>query len=200
MNSMITPGSGLIFMKVGTHAQESLAEIIKRKTKEIAGAGFGMWGYGGNTCHPATMVQPFARAFEERGQPIHLVMEEMDSKHYALPLRADKSSVNGIDWEDIPAEINVRGSRFALVIDELRRERFTLDLARTQVGMGLSIGRNGSRYVQGRVDKACLEVIPKNALPNDAEDRKVEIHLVARLRSPYAVFVKEDAKLIARSE
>ena len=35
MTEIIHPGAGLIFMKVGTHAQESLEEIIDRKRKEI---------------------------------------------------------------------------------------------------------------------------------------------------------------------
>jgi hypothetical protein len=36
-------------MKVGTHAQESLEDIIARKSKEIDDAGYAMWGYGGKT-------------------------------------------------------------------------------------------------------------------------------------------------------
>src|ERR1700745_397624 len=34
------PGTGVLFMKVGTHAQESLEDIIKRKLKEVDDAGF----------------------------------------------------------------------------------------------------------------------------------------------------------------
>ena len=40
MTNLITPGQGIIFMKVGVHAQEDLASIIQRKTKEIEDAGF----------------------------------------------------------------------------------------------------------------------------------------------------------------
>ena len=77
MTGIIRPGAGLLYMKVGTHAQESLADIIARKTKEIERAGFGLWGYGGNTCHPSSMVQPFVEALAEKGEPIRLVMEEI---------------------------------------------------------------------------------------------------------------------------
>lgn len=31
MSNMLEPGAGLLYMKVGTHAQESLTDIIKRK-------------------------------------------------------------------------------------------------------------------------------------------------------------------------
>ncbi len=86
MSDIIRPGAGVLFMKVGTHAQESLADIIARKTKEIEETGYAMWGYGGNTCHPRTMVQPFAEAWADRGEPIYLCMEEMDSRHFAEQL------------------------------------------------------------------------------------------------------------------
>ena len=67
MSAIIEPGAGVLYMKVGTHAQESLEDIVERKSREIREAGYGMWGYGGNTCHPSTMVQPFAREFQARG-------------------------------------------------------------------------------------------------------------------------------------
>jgi hypothetical protein len=35
MTTIVKPGAGLLFMKVGTHAQESLEDIIARKTREI---------------------------------------------------------------------------------------------------------------------------------------------------------------------
>ena len=47
-------------MKVGTHASEELSDIIGRKRAEIEAEGMAFWGYGGGTCHPSTMVRPFA--------------------------------------------------------------------------------------------------------------------------------------------
>ncbi|SOB80700.1 hypothetical protein SAMN06297144_1195 [Sphingomonas guangdongensis] len=189
MSEIIHPGAGVLFMKVGTHAQESLADIIARKTREIEATGIGMWGYGGNTCHPSSMVQPFAEDFARRNEPIHLVMEEMDSKHFAEPLCAAEYSVDGREWKEIPKEIEVRGSRFALVIRKLRQAQFELPLARTRVAVGNSKGRLGSRYIAGRVDKACLEVLEEPERSN--EEQKVRpINLVADLEKPYAVFLR----------
>lgn len=189
MSGIIHPGAGVLFMKIGTHAQESLADIIARKTREIEAAGIGMWGYGGNTCHPSSMVQPFAERFAERDEPIRLVMEEMDSKHFAEPLCAAEFSVDGREWREIPKEIEVRGSRFALVIRNLRQERLELPLDRTKVAVGNSSGRLGSRYVSGRVDKACLEVLDEPERTNE-EPRPRRISLVADLERPYAVFLR----------
>jgi hypothetical protein len=189
VNEIVKPGEGVLFMKIGTHANERLADIIARKSKEIRDTGFGMWGYGGNTCHPASMVQPFAKSFAQKGRTIHLCMEEMDSNHFGEGI-ARQYSVDGITWKDIPETIEVRGSRYALVIQNLHEQRFTLPLDQTRVPVGPSTGRLGSRYIKGRVDKACLEVLDAPELSNEAPPRMVEIDLVATLKDPYAVFLR----------
>lgn len=190
MSNIIHPGAGILYMKVGIHAKEPLEEIIARKTKEIEDAGYALWGYGGNTCHPQTMVQPFAKTFEEKGEAIYLCMQEISSKHRAERIRAEQCSTDGIEWTDIPAAINAVGSRYALVIKGLRQEEMDLSLDDTQVAIGLSQGRMGSRYIKGQVDKACLEVIAHQALRNEEAEMKVKINLVAELRSPYAVYLR----------
>ena len=190
MNKIVRPGEGLLFMKIGTHAQESLAAIIARKSEEIKATGYGMWGYGGNTCHPTSMVQPFASTFAEKGRTIHLCMEEIASNHLAEPLCAAEYSVDGVTWKEIPESIQVRGSKYALVIDQLHTEAFTLPLDQTRVPIGPSMGRLGSRYVQGRVDKACLEVLDHAERANDVPPRDIQVGLVARLLDPYAVFLR----------
>src|ERR1700730_12504350 len=146
-------------MKVGTHAQEPLEEIIARKCKEIEETGYAMWGYGGNTCHPRTMARPFAESYASRNAPIYLCMHEMGSRHFAERLRANQYSEDGIDWKPIPETINVIGSRFALVLDSLQQANLLLPLAKAQVAMGVCKGRPASRYIQGHVDKACLEIL-----------------------------------------
>lgn len=189
VNEIVRPGSGVLFMKIGTHANESLADIIARKSREIRDTGFGMWGYGGNTCHPASMVQPFAKTFAQNGRPIHLCMEEMNSNHFGEGV-AREYSVDGISWQEIPETIEVRGSRYALVIEDLHEEKFQLPLDQTRVPVGPSTGRLGSRYIKGRVDKACLEIMDAPELSNEADPRLIGIDLVATLKDPYAVFLR----------
>lgn len=193
MSSIIRPGAGILFMKVGTHAQESLPEIIRRKSQEIEETGYAMWGYGGNTCHPRTMVQPFAEACEQRHSPIYLCMREMESRHFAEPLRAEQFSVDGSEWQPIPDTINVRGSRFALVLEDLREEEMSLPLAKAAVAIGLSKGRAASRYIRGQVDKACLEIYDSvlPGLSDQERSEEIPIKLVAKLKSPYAVFLRD---------
>jgi hypothetical protein len=188
MTDIARPGDGIVFMKVGTHAREPLTEIIARKRQEIEDAGYALWGYGGNTCHPLTSVQPFAHDFAKREGVIYLVMEPMESKHFAIPERADEFSVNGVEWEEVPASINVRGSRYALAIDSLDEDDFELPLAETRVAVGNSLGRPGDRYIRGRVDKACLEVVEHTV--EAVETPTAHIGLVARLVEPYAVLLR----------
>lgn len=187
---ILKSGSGLIFMKVGTHAQENLQDIIERKRKEIENEGHALWGYGGNSCHPLTRVQPFAREFIEREGVIYLCMQPMQSNHFAPPTRANESSADGFHWSAIPPAINVLGSRHALVIEGLREEHFRLPLASTRVAVGSTQGRRGDRYISGRVDKACLEVVDEPIYPAEEESTTVEIGLVARLVEPYAVLLR----------
>jgi hypothetical protein len=178
-------GAGVLFMKVGTHAQETLADIIARKQREIDDAGFSLWGYGGNTCHPRTMVQPFAQSHVKLGTPIILCMQPMESKHFAEPVRAEEYSTNGTHWQRIPEPINVLGSRYALCLKSLEQVDTQLALGATRVAVGSSMGKVGSAYIKGRVDKACLDVIAA-----DEPGPAVEIGLVAELVDPYAVFVR----------
>jgi len=189
MSEILLPENGILFMKVGVHANESLEDIIARKTKEIDDAGFALWGYGGSTCHPSTMVQPFAKNRADQGKPIFLCMHEMNSRHFAEQIRAQQMSIDGIHWEPIHDKINVLGSRYALAIKDLRREEFSITLEHTQIAVGPSKGKLGHRYLKGQSDKACLELIAvEDRVPADAPPLSIE--LVAELCEPYAVFLK----------
>ncbi len=190
MNAIIQPGASVLFMKIGIHAREPLDEIIKRKLQEIDDSGMAFWGYGGNTCHPTSMVQPFARAQGELGKPIYLVMQKMESNHWAEPVCADEYSIDGQSWLPVPKGIEVRGSRYALVIEDLHEEDLTLPLARTTVALGPSMGRSGRDYVSGRVDKACLDLGQNVDIPPAPDEPSTPIGLVAKLKTPYAVFLR----------
>lgn len=178
-------GDPIIFMKVGVHAGEELADIITRKQAEIADAGFAMWGYGGNTCHPRTMVRPFAANHTSSTGPIRLVMQEVKSNHFADQVRAGEYSIDGETWAAVPPTINVLGSRFALCVNSLEQVEAELALGGTEVAVGRNKGRSGSSYLRGQVDKACLEIVA------GGDDRPpVPIDLVAELVEPYAVILR----------
>lgn len=190
MSAIIKPGQPVIFMKIGIHAREPLEKIIERKLKEIEDEGMAFWGYGGNTCHPSSMVQPFATTQAQKGKPIFLVMEKMQSNHFADPLRSKEYSTDGKVWMPVPAGINVLGSRYALTIKNLQQADLTLPLARSHVAQGPSQGRAGNAYVSGRIDKACLELDDNVNVPAAPDEKVTPIGLVAELCEPYAVFLR----------
>jgi hypothetical protein len=190
MSDIIKPNPGILFMKVGVHAQEDLDSIIRRKIKEIEDTGYALWGYGGGTCHPTKAVQPFAQEYVAKGQPVYLWMHEMVSKHHADQVRAEQMSVDGMNYEPIPQTINVLGSRYALAIKDLRREEFPLLLSRVEVAIGNSRGKSGQKYIAGRVDKACFNLCNDVLTPPEPESTPIQINLVAELCPPYAVFLK----------
>jgi hypothetical protein len=188
--SVIQPGTPLLFMKVGTHANETLDSILERKKKEIKDGGYAMWGYGG-ACHPLTVVRPFAEMFNHSQEPIQLVMEEMNSRHFAEQIAAEQYSIDGSKWTDIDTSIHkVLGSRYALFIENLRMEKFELPLNDSRVALGPCEGRRGDIYIKGRVDKACLVYDPQ-----DSEEAVLkQIGLVADIVAPYAALLRNRPK------
>ena len=184
MTGSISEGDAILYMKVGTHADEDLASIIKRKRQEIQDAGFSLWGYGGNTCHPTTMVQPFADAAANAGKPIRLVMQRVNSRHF-IQSQAKRYSADGVTWQPIPTGILVTGSRHALCLKSLEEADFDLRLPDTRVAHGPSKGRAGDKYIKGHVDKACLEVVA----PTLEDATPIHISLIAELQAPYAVLL-----------
>ena len=187
LKTLLSKGEGLFYMKVGTHAGEPIDQIVERKQAEITRNGFTLWGYGGSNCHPLTIVQPFAAETARDGH-FRLVMEETHATHFAVDRVATEYSVDGVHWEEIPDQIAVRGSRYALIIDSLSWTDVKLQLGNMEVVLGPSSGRRGDAYISGLNDKACLKVTETRDDP-DAETRKIT--LIATVREPYAVFVRE---------
>lgn len=178
----------IVFMKVGRHAGEDFDEILERKRKEFEQTGRIFWGYGGGTMHPIQRVQPFARMKIEHGSDLTLVMEPIDSRHPDTKVYAKEYSKDGMSWEPIPKGIEVRGSRYALILDEIQAGDLIIDLARYSVGVGPSAGKVASEYLQGRVDKGCLEMLESPA-PGIAP-RIVTVDRWARLKEPFAVLLR----------
>lgn len=179
----------IVFMKVGRHAGETFEEIVERKRREYATAGRIFWGYGGGTMHPTQKVQPFAGMKIKEGKQITLVMQGILSNHPDTEVYATEFSRDGETWEPMPNGIRVRGSRYALVLDEIEEGDLNIDLANYRVGIGPSEGKVASKYIKGRVDKGCLDLSgPANT--EGTPSRIVQATYFARLREPYAVLLR----------
>lgn len=129
------------------------------------------------------------QSFSSRSISSH-VAPSVSPVRAAEPLEAAEYSPDNVNWKVIPPEIRVLGSRFALVIEDLKQVDMMLPLDQTRVPVGPSTGRLGSKYIAGKVDKACLEILDAPVLLNDQEPKERKISLVATLRAPYAVFLR----------
>lgn len=182
-----TTPEAFIFMKVGEHAGEPFEEIIERKNKEYKKAGKIFWGYGGTACHPLRQVQPFAKMQVKKQGSIYLLMEKIDSHADPDILPAKEYSEDGIHWKDIPVGIRVIGSRYALVLNEIKPGDLEICVDNFEVGIGPSRGKVASKYIQGRIDKACLT---NRTEPSTGGENKKTISLCAELLNPYAVMLR----------
>lgn len=179
-----------VFMRVGNHAGETFDEILERKRRELDEAGRIFWGYGGTTLHPIKHVQPFAKLWVQEAGSIEILMQPIESHADPDVLPANEFSVDGIKWEPMPSGILVTGSRYAVVLDEIRPGQLDLDLGRFEVGIGPSRGRNAAQYMRGRVDKGCLVEAAPVQEGSDVGVKSVSIGFQARLLPPYAVMLR----------
>ena len=115
-----------------------------------------------------------------------MVMEPIDSRADPDILPAQEYSIDGIYWRPLPSGIVVTGSRYAVVLDEIKPGQLDLDLAMFEVGVGPSRGRNAAGYVQGRVDKGCF--VATEARVATSNIRKVQVQ--SRVVEPYAVMLR----------
>ena len=187
-NVIVADLPAIVFMKVGRHAGEDFEEILARKRAEYESTGMIFWGYGGGTMHPIQRVQPFARMKIEQHVGLTLVMQGIDSRHPDTEAFAKEYSRDGINWVPVPEGILVRGSRYALVLDEIHEGDLGIDLGQYRVGIGPSAGRLATEYVKGRVDKACLEHIEGSVA--GGESKVVTVNPSAALKEPYAVLLR----------
>ncbi len=118
-------------------------------------------------------------------------MEPMNSKANPDIKPATEYSDDGITWMQLPSGIVVTGSRYALVLGELKSEELKLPLHRYVVGHGKSAGHIASRYIQGRVDKGCLTIALTPSVVGSKE-RVVNIAYTAEIIAPYAVLLRSE--------
>jgi hypothetical protein len=178
-----------LFMKVGNHAGESFDAILARKNREREQAGCIFWGYGGTVCHPLMQVQPFAQLYTRQQGRIYLFMEPMDSKADPTIEPAREYSEDGAIWRPLPEGVSVIGSKYALVLDEIKPIDVEIDLEKYIVGIGHSRGKNATEYIQGRIDKGCMTLAP--VPPSSAlKPLKKSIKFSAQLLESYAVLLR----------
>lgn len=187
---MAKPKNNFVFMKVGKHSGEEFESILDRKASELKKTGSIWWGYGGPTLHPIKAVQPFADQVAESGQDLILYMQIIESGHEDTGAVAVEYSDDGLTWSRVPKGIEVRGSRYALIIDEITAGTLDdpIDMRDYRVGTGPSEGRVAAEYLVGRVDKGCFSRAPRPNVP--IVERELRVDFQAQIKKPYAVLLR----------
>lgn len=183
----VRPPDAFVFMKVGQHAGEDFDQILERKNREYAAAGQIFWGYGGTTLHPTRHVQPFVRLHLSEQGGIYLLMEPISSRADPDLLPAQEFSADGVHWEPIPSGVSVTGSRYALILGEIKPGDLEIPLDDYVVGVGPSRGKEASSYLRGHVDKGCFSRAESGS--GDSGDARIT-RFVAELQKPYAVLLR----------
>ena len=116
-------------------------------------------------------------------------MQTIDSHADPDIIPATEYSKDGILWRPIPDGIEVTGSRFALVLDEIRPGDLDIPMYGCSVGIGPSSGRTAGDYIQGRVDKACL-VRETSFLSEQSGDDIFHVQYAAKMQDSFAVFLR----------
>ena len=189
MNNPNTISDAFIFMKVGNHAGETFEKILDRKRKEYETTGMTFWGYGGASCHPVKQVRPFALTHLKKRGSIYLLMNFVKSNYDQDTMSAREYSKDGITWEPIPKGINVTGSKYAIVLDEIVPTDLVININEYKVGIGPSRDKTAAEYLKGRTDKACLMYDPFSTIEDEKPiERKIDF--AAKMQDPFAVLLR----------
>lgn len=149
----------IVLMKYGAHAGETSDSIIERKNTEMKKSGKVFWGYGGTLCHPLNQIQPFLEENRRKNQKTFLVLAKTKTKtkNEILPNvnRARFYSENKVDWEPIPSDNIVTGSRYAVICRSFEKCNINIDLSLYRIPFGNAKGCRLSDYLGWRRNKAC---------------------------------------------
>ena len=175
----------IVFMKFGYHELENEHDIILRNQNEFLNTGKMFRGYGWTICHPLNQIQPFVKQMREQGKKVFLAMAFTPSKPGMEAEESKLYSADNINWIEIPNQIRVTGSKYAIVCAELQRTDIKINLCNYKVAIWPSQGKLGSEYIAYRIDKWCL-------LKDREEkaDQETHIQLIAEIVEPFAVMLK----------
>jgi hypothetical protein len=179
----------IMFMKVGFHANEILEQIIDRKLKEEQDCGRIFWGYNGTTCHPST-VKTFVKQALQKGQIPKLIMTFTPSKPFSTNIKwAKEFTIDSEKWLPLPGGIHVKGSKHAIVCNNLQQVNEGIDFNAYEVATGNRKGVKLSNYIRYRIDKACAVYTNTTNLLS-IKQQLTRISYIAELKEPYAVFLR----------
>lgn len=94
-------------------------------------------------------------------------------------------SYDKCSWQNIPEEIKVIGSKYAIICEELVECSIQLDLSDYKIAVGNSKNKSLCGYFRGRVDKACARL---DEGADNGLHRNVQVVYYAKIKG--AVYIR----------
>ncbi len=188
MTELLTPPA-FVWCIAGPHINESLAEIVDRKSRDVERFGWCLWAYGGTgNAHPETEVRRLAED-HSGGGALPLLMPDRGKKwpEVGVPFTGYRKSRDG-EIVTLPRGMTpVTGGRtsWAFWITSLEwSEAAKVDVSQYVAPYSRSGPRRLPEYLRGSHGRACAARAEMVAPPDERG-----IHVVAELRDPFAVFL-----------
>jgi len=178
----------IIYMPCGIHANESIESIVKRKVKEIKKNGYMFFGYSGFLLHPHSQLVPFAKENKRKKEKTYLLISSTTENFQGITETAKDYSINKYEWFDIPKNINILGSKYAIVCKSIKSCDFEIDLNDYIIARGKHKKQRFAEIYSDKLDRICGEYNPKDK--KETNKKTVHIDYIAEITEPYAVFVK----------
>ena len=174
---------------VGTHAGETLAQILDRKREEIKKAGKTFWLYKSHSAKPSA-VQKLANSNPKETVCLFIhPSTDGGAKPTKHKERLEEFSSDGLSWQEVPEGILVTGDHkgtFALVLKDIEPVEEMIDT------WDYSSFADPSKPLKTRLGDSTLPVIKKSS-ENHPEKMKSNIRkvvAVAKLTKPFGVWLR----------
>jgi hypothetical protein len=180
--------NNIIYLPGGVHANEEINSIVERKIKEINKNGFMFFGYNGTLLHPNSQVVPFGKKNHKNNNKTYVLISAIKKDYQKFVIKAKDYTINRVEWFDIPENINVLGSKYALVCSNIKPCSFDIDLNDYVIARGKHKNERFAEVYSTRLDSVCAHYNPENK--KEINKKIVHIDYIAELTEPYGVFVR----------
>jgi hypothetical protein len=174
----------VLIMKIGPFCGFSLEEIIDIKSKEQEKIGKFFLGYSGVFCHPKRVVE-FIKLAKSENERVSVLFITTPSNFNSPIERLSQYSFDATQWQNLPEEVLLVGSKFSIVAKDMRKVDMDINLADYTSMLGTTAGKTLDEYLRWRCDKSCALYAPQ-----ESKKKTARISYICELTDEGIVYVK----------
>lgn len=171
-------------MKIGPFCGFSLEEIVTIKEKEQNLVGKFFLGYSGVFCHPKR-VREFIQLAQSENEKVKVLFIKTPSNFISPIKKLSYYSLDAKDWQSLPDDVLLVGSKFSIIAKDLQPVDFKIDLSHYQSFLGTIPGKTLDNYLKFRCDKSCAVYSPQST-----SGKLVKIDYMCELTDEGCVYVE----------